>query len=101
MQQLEQARQGDLMGLSGGGVKPVGEAQEAAEGIGIQQQGQGMGVAPGVGHHVPVAGEARQTLHGGEVEVAVGEQGIGRLWVVAHGELHAVARDGGAAQALQ
>lgn len=79
MQQFEQTRQGDAVGLAGLRVQPIGELQKAREGRLAQQQRQGFREAPGVGDQIPVAREAVHALHVGEGDPVGRQDGVGRL----------------------
>jgi hypothetical protein len=66
-----------------------------------EQQRQGARIAPGVGDDVPVAREARQALHRGEVDHVGCEDVVRRIGIEAQGSGLGVARDRRAAQALE
>jgi hypothetical protein len=100
---LREAIGAEGVGLAGGGVEVVAEGEEGEERGGgrFPEQGKGDGEAAAIGDEIPVTGEATEALDGGEIEVAIGEEFVGRVGVVSHGPFLVVALDGGAAEALE
>ena len=92
------------MGRSGLGVQPVAQCEESLERtvwrLG-QNQWQRPSEAARVADQIPKPREASDSLHVGERELIVGENGVGRHRAVAHRKALRVATDRRTAQPLQ
>jgi hypothetical protein len=100
---LREAIGAEGVGLAGGGVEVIAEGEEGKERGGgrFPEQGKGGGEAATIGDEIPVTGEAAEALDGGEIEVAIGEQFVRWVGIVAHGPFLVVTLDGSAAEALE
>lgn len=100
---LREAIGAEGVGLAGGGEEVIAEGEEGEERGGgrFPEQGQGGAEAAAVGDEVPVTSETSEALDGGEIEVAMGEQFVGRVGVIAHGPFLVVTLDRGTAEAFE